>query len=121
MSRFHLSARNKNAGRIVNTPCSVLKELLDALTTSGGGHYASVCELHEKSPEIFADYRVRHVLVQALDASYSELADKVEEWLIESNDRTMLPLLYQDFDPRGKKRNGAPRANHQCACRGWRQ
>ena len=34
----------------------------------------------EKSPEIFVDYRVRHVLVQALDASYSELADKVEEW-----------------------------------------
>ncbi len=100
---FSSISEEQNAGRIVNTPCSVLKELLDALTTSGGGHYASVCELHEKSPEIFVDYRVRHVLVQALDASYSELADKVEEWLIESNDRTMLPLLYQDFDPRGKK------------------
>ena len=98
------ASQDENTDHImINAPCSVLKELLDALTTSGSGHYASVCELHEKKPEIFTDYRVKYALVQALGASYSELADKVEEWLIEINDSTMLPLLYRDFDPKGKK------------------
>ena len=27
----------------------------------------------------------------------------MEEWLRESNDKTILPLLYKDFDPKGKK------------------
>lgn len=94
----------ENTGSIiVNAPCSTLKELLEALTTSGGGHYAYVCELHDSRPELFEDYRVRYVLVQTLDAPYAELADKAEQWLQESNDRTLLPLIYRDFDPKGKK------------------
>jgi len=88
---------------VVNAPYSVLKELIDALTTSGGGHYGYVCEMHDSHPELFRDYRVKYTLVQALGASYAELADKVEEWLRESNDKTILPLLYKDFDPKGKK------------------
>lgn len=88
---------------VVNAPYSALKELLDALTTSGGGHYGYVCEMHDSHPELFRDYRVKYTLVQALGASYAELADKVEEWLRESNDKTILPLLYKDFDPKGKK------------------
>lgn len=93
-----------NAGSlIVNAPYSTLKELLEALTTSGSGHYGFVCETHDNHPELFRDYRVKYTLVQALGASYSELADKVEQWMIEDNDRTILPALYQDFDPKGKK------------------
>jgi len=93
-----------NAGSlIVNAPYSTLKELLEALTTSGGGHYGYVCDTHEKHPELFRDYRVKHTLIQALDASYSELADQVEQWLIEDDDKTILPALYQDFDPKGKR------------------
>ena len=88
---------------VVNAPYSALKELLDALTTSGGGHYGYVCEMHDSHPELFRDYRVKYTLVQALGASYAELADKVEEWLRESNDKTILPLLYKGFDPKGKK------------------
>ncbi|MDE5697053.1 MAG: hypothetical protein K2I96_06530 [Lachnospiraceae bacterium] len=93
-----------NAGSlIVNAPYSALKELLEALTTSGGGHYGFVCEMHDNRPELFRDYRVKHTLVQALGASYSELADKVEQWLIDDDDKTVLPALYRDFDPKGKK------------------
>ncbi|MDE7477342.1 MAG: hypothetical protein K2M91_05220, partial [Lachnospiraceae bacterium] len=94
----------ENAGSvIVNAPYSTLKELLDALTTSGGGHYGYICEARESKPELFRDYRVKHTLVQALGASYAELADKVEQWMIEDNDKTILPALYKDFDPKGKK------------------
>lgn len=94
----------ENAGSlIVNAPYSTLKELLEALTTSGSGHYGYVCDMHEHHPELFRDYRVKYTLVQALGASYSELADNVEQWLIEDGDRTILPALYKDFDPKGKK------------------
>lgn len=88
---------------MVNAPYSVLKELLDALTISDGGHYGYVCEMHDSRPELFRDYRVKYMLVQALGASYAAFADKVEEWLRQSNDKTILPLLYKDFDPKGKK------------------
>lgn len=94
----------ENAGSlIVNAPYSILKELLEALTISGGGHYAAVCDAHENHPELFRDYRVKYTLVQALGASYAELADQVERWMIEENDKTILPALYRDFDPKGKK------------------
>ncbi|MDE5823594.1 MAG: hypothetical protein K2H91_02770, partial [Lachnospiraceae bacterium] len=88
---------------IVNAPYSALKELLEALTTSGGGHYGYVCDIHEEHPELFRDYRVINALVQALGASYAELADQAERWMIEENDKTVLPALYRDFDPKGKK------------------
>lgn len=88
---------------IVNAPYSTLKELLEALTTSGGGHYGYVCDAHENHPELFKDYRVKHTLVQALGASYAELADQVARWMIEDGDKTVLPALYRDFDPQGKK------------------
>lgn len=98
-----VNAEANASSLIVNAPYSTLKELLEALTTSGSGHYGFVCETHDNHPELFRDYRVKYTLVQALGASYSELADKVEQWMIEDNDRTILPALYQDFDPKGKK------------------
>ncbi|MDE7321442.1 MAG: hypothetical protein K2N73_01710 [Lachnospiraceae bacterium] len=94
---------NCSGSMIVNAPYSTLKELLEALTTSGSGHYGYVCDMRENHPELFRDYRVKYALVQALGASYAELADKVTDWLIEDNDRMILPLLYKDFEPDGKK------------------
>ncbi|MDE7029401.1 MAG: hypothetical protein K2P63_05395 [Lachnospiraceae bacterium] len=88
---------------VVNAPYSTLRELLEALTTSGSGHYGYVCEVHDNHPDLFQDYRVKYTLVQALGASYAELAEKVEEWIQEENDKSILPLLYKDFDPKGKK------------------
>jgi len=87
---------------IVNAPYSQLKGLIEALTTSGSGNYAFVQNMHRSAPEIFKDYRVRYAMVQALGAPYTELAEMVKEWLMEEDD-SILPLLKQDFDPKGKK------------------
>lgn len=98
------SNTEENAGSVmVNVPYSALKELLEALTTSGGGHYGTVCVIHENHPEYSKDYRVKYTLVQALGASYAELAELAERWIIEDNDQTILPALYRDFDPKGGK------------------
>ncbi|MCI8455204.1 MAG: hypothetical protein HFE84_11415 [Lachnospiraceae bacterium] len=87
---------------VANAPYSVLHALLEALETSGGGHYSFVLETHEEHPELFEDYRVKPALVKALGASYVELAEQVMKWLKESGPE-LLGLLCQDFDPKGKK------------------
>ena len=96
-------AVENTGGLIVNAPYSKLKVLLEALTTPGGGRYGTVCELHENEPVLFGDYRVKCALVQALGASYAELADQAVRWLTEDGDKSVLPALYKDFDPAGKK------------------
>lgn len=87
---------------IVNAPYSKVKGLIEALTTSGSGNYAMVRDMHKRSPEIFRDYRVRYAMVQALGASYAELADMVKVWLM-SEGSSVIPLLKKDFNPKGKK------------------
>lgn len=86
----------------VNAPYSVLAPLQEALTTSGNGKYSFVVDTHDQWPELFRDYRVQGALVQALGAGYTELADKAEQWLAEMGE-SVLPLLKNGFDPRGKK------------------
>lgn len=87
---------------VTNAPYSVVKALTDALSNSGSGHYSYVVESHMDHPELFRDYRVKAAMIQALGASYAELADTVAEWLKEE-DASILPLLQKNFDPRGKK------------------
>ena len=87
---------------VTNAPYSVVSALMEALTNSGSGHYSFVTETHENQPELFSDYRVKAALVQALGASYSELAEQAERWLKEE-DASLLPLLQNRFDPEGKK------------------
>ena len=87
---------------VTNAPYSVVNALTEALTSSGSGHYSFVTETHENRPELFSDYRVKAALVQALGASYSELAYRAERWLKEE-DASLLPLLQNQFDPNGKK------------------
>ena len=43
---------------IVNAPCSKVRSLIEALTTSGSGNYTFVSDTHKSSPELFKDYRV---------------------------------------------------------------
>lgn len=92
-----------------NIPYSVLSALLDALQHSGGGRYSYVVNLHKEQPQLFRDYRVRAALVEALGASYGELAEDAAGWLIEDGiqDRGSFAgirfLLEKGFDPRGKK------------------
>ena len=87
---------------VTNAPYSVVSALTEALTSSGSGHYSFVTETHANRPELFSDYRVKAALVQALGASYSELAYRAERWLREE-DVSLLPLLQNNFDPNGKK------------------
>lgn len=87
---------------VTNAPYSVVKTLTESLLTSGSGHYSYVVETHRDCPELFKDYRVKAAMIQALGASYAELADTVAEWLKEE-DSSILPLLQKDFDPKGKK------------------
>jgi len=93
----------RRRGRAVtNAPYSLLAPLLEGLTTSGGGRYSYVVGMHDQMPELFEDYRVTEALVRALGASYAELAQRAEEWLSGENE-SILPLLQEGFDPRGKK------------------
>ena len=87
---------------ISNAPYSQLAPLLEALTTAGSGHYSLIVDTHERKPEIFADYRLKAHLVNALNAGYAELAERMEEWLGQE-DASLLPLLKEGFDPRGRK------------------
>ncbi len=84
---------------IVNAPYSVLKELFEGLEGTGGACY----RIREEHPALFRDYRVKYALVQALGASYAEFANDVAKWLCEDKDKSILPLLYRDFDPAGKR------------------
>jgi len=97
-----ISAGENGISVIINAPCSKIKTLIEALTTSGSGNYSFVCDMHVSNPEIFGDYRVRYAMVQALGASYAELAEMVKGWL-EKEGETIIPLLKKDFDPKGKK------------------
>lgn len=93
----------ENKGKIMNNaPYSDLKALVEALTNSGGGRYSYLQEMHKKKPELFDDYRIKPKLVQALGASYAELAEDVKGWLAEMGE-SVLPLLEKGFDPKGKK------------------
>lgn len=85
-----------------DVPHSQLAPLLEALSTSGGGHYNLILETHERNPEIFSDYRLRTAFVAGLNAGYSELADQIERWLCKE-DISILPLLKKGFQPKGKK------------------
>lgn len=94
---------HKSNQPVRNAPCSQVKGLIEALTVSGSGNFAFVRDMHETNPEVFDDYRVKYALVQALGASYAELADMVARWMAEKGDEMMIPLLKEDFDPKGKK------------------
>lgn len=85
-----------------NFPYSVMSPVIGAFRGTGGGRYAVIRDAHDTSPELFDDYRIEVLMVQALGDSYGELADMVEQWLEEKGDR-ILPLMKQGFKPDGKR------------------
>lgn len=87
---------------VSNAPYSQLAPILEALATSGSGHYSFIVEAHDRNPEIFSDYRLKGHLVDGLNAGYAELAERMEEWLSQG-DASLVPLLKRGFDPKGKK------------------
>ena len=87
---------------VTNAPYSVVSALLDALKNSGNGRYSYVIDTYHEHKELFQDYRVKVAMVDALGASYAELAEQVADWLKEDGEN-IIPLLMNGFDPKGKK------------------
>ena len=87
---------------VVSAPHSQLSTVIDALTMPGSGQFNRIVEMRENTPEIFRDYRVKPALIKGLDASYSELANTVED-IIKDIGKEMIPLVKKNFDPKGKK------------------
>lgn len=87
---------------ITNAPYSVVSALLDALKNSGNGRYSYVVDTYNEHKELFQDYRVKVAMVDALGASYAELAEQVADWLKEDGEN-IIPLLMNGFNPKGKK------------------
>lgn len=87
---------------ITDAPYSKAAPAVEALSTTGGGHYSFLINLHQESPESFQDFRLRTALVNGLGASYTDLAAEVEEWLSEE-DESILPYVKQGFRGDGKK------------------
>ncbi len=87
---------------VSQAPHSLLAPVLEALSSSGSGHYSLIVDTHERNPGIFSDYRLKAALVAGLNAGYAELAEQIERWLCKE-DASILPLLKQGFHPKGKK------------------
>ncbi len=92
----------ETVGVIHDIPYSRIKDLMEALSSSGERHFAHVLELHKKNEELFLDYRVIPLLVGALGTSYTALAEKASMWL-RAMGKPILPLLKKGFEPNGKK------------------
>lgn len=92
----------KKGRAYTNAPYSVVAPLITALTTKGSGHIGLVQDTLATRSGIFQDYRIQKALVKALGASYGELADTVQKYLI-GQDESLLPQLMESFDPAGKK------------------
>lgn len=92
----------KQSGSVKEVPYSKLSQAIDALTKTGGGQFNAFQEIRSSEPELLRDYRIKPLLVTGLGAAYSELADLVEDSILDIG-KEMIPLLKKGFDPKGRK------------------
>ena len=83
------------------TSSRVLKPLIEALTSTGGGRFETVKAAVERGA--FTDLRLIEPSIRALDDTYPELADLVAEKVLPSYGPGIVPLLKQKLDLKGKK------------------
>lgn len=83
------------------TPARVLKPLVEALTTTGGGRFEVVKSAVERGA--FNDLRLIDPAIHALGDVYPELADLVAEKILPGYGPGIVPLLKSGFDLKGKK------------------
>lgn len=83
-------------------PYSRLQPIKWALTETGSGRQSTLEEHYRQEPELFADFRIRPLLVKALGDGYAEIADMICDWIVKLGE-PMLPLLKAGFLPKGKK------------------
>lgn len=91
----------KNGG-YKNFPYSVMAPVVEAFRGTGGGRYAVVRDACDAVPELFQDYRIESLMVQALGDSYGDMADMVQRWL-EKKEMDIIPLVKRGFKPDGKR------------------
>lgn len=85
------------------TPARVLKPLVQALTSTGGGRYEIVMSAVERGA--FNDLRLIDPSIQALGDIYPELADLVAEKILPGYGPGIVPLLKSGLDLKGKKQD----------------
>lgn len=83
------------------TSARVLKPLVQALTSTGGGRFEIVKSAVERGA--FNDLRLIDPAIQALGDVYPELADLVAEKVLPGYGPGIVPLLKSGFDLKGKK------------------
>jgi HEAT repeats len=77
----------------------VLKPLQEALTTTGSGRLEIIRDAYERGA--FHDLRLIAPALAALDDTYAEIGDVVEEKILPLYGRAILPELQATFDPKG--------------------
>jgi hypothetical protein len=85
------------------TPARVLKPLVQALTTTGGGRFEIVKSACNQGA--FNDLRLIDPAIQALGDIYSELADLVAEKILPAYGPGIVPRLKAGLDLKGKKQD----------------
>jgi hypothetical protein len=83
------------------TTARVLKPLVEALTSSGGGRFEIIKSACERGA--FNDLRLIDPLIQALGDNYPELADLVAEKILPAYGPGIVPRLEATLDLKGKK------------------
>ncbi|MEW6307358.1 MAG: HEAT repeat domain-containing protein, partial [Verrucomicrobiota bacterium] len=86
------------------TTARVLKPLVQALTTSGGGRFEVIKSACERGA--FNDLRLIEPAIKALDDSYPEVADLVAEKVLPGYGPGIVRRLKATFDVKGKKSDG---------------
>jgi len=83
------------------TPARVLKPIIQALTTTGGGRFEIVKAAVERGA--FNDLRLIEPSIRALDDNYPELAELVAEKVLPAFGAGIVPLVQRKLDLKGKK------------------
>jgi HEAT repeat protein len=83
------------------TTARVLKPLVEALTTTGGGRFEQVKTAVERG--LFNDLRLIEPAMRALDDTYPELAQLAAEKILPAYGPGIIPLLKKGFELKGKK------------------
>jgi hypothetical protein len=83
------------------TTARVLKPLVEALTSSGGGRFETIKTAIERG--LFNDMRLIGPSIQALGDNYPEIADLVAEKILPAYGPGIIPQLKATLDLKGKK------------------
>ncbi len=83
------------------TTARVLKPLVEALTSSGGGRFEIIKSAWERGA--FNDLRLIDPVIQALGDNYPELAELVAEKILPAYGPGIVPRLKANLDLKGKK------------------